>query len=121
VTNRFHKLELEESLLPATNQSAQAKSAQSSSSMELQPDLHDSRYWMGQAMQNRRIGNHEEALRFYSRAVELDRTMVSGWVGQVQMLIALAEYPEAELWARKALELFRNHADLLAAITGAVP
>jgi tetratricopeptide (TPR) repeat protein len=35
-------------------------------------------------------------------------------VGQVQMLVALGEYPEAETWARKALELFRNHAELLA-------
>jgi tetratricopeptide (TPR) repeat protein len=35
-------------------------------------------------------------------------------VGQVQMLVLLAEYTEAELWARKALELFRNNPDLLA-------
>jgi len=31
------------------------------------------------------------------------------------MLIALEEYSEAELWARKALELFRNQVDLQAA------
>jgi tetratricopeptide (TPR) repeat protein len=30
------------------------------------------------------------------------------------MLVLLAEYTEAELWARKALELFRNNPDLLA-------
>jgi tetratricopeptide (TPR) repeat protein len=30
------------------------------------------------------------------------------------MLIALGEYPEAEMWSRKALELFKNHGDLLA-------
>jgi tetratricopeptide (TPR) repeat protein len=30
------------------------------------------------------------------------------------MLIAQGEHPEAELWARKALELFKNHGDLLA-------
>jgi tetratricopeptide (TPR) repeat protein len=47
--------------------------------------------------------------------LELDRSLVGAWVGQVQMLIALGEYPEAELWCRKALELFRNHGDLLAA------
>jgi tetratricopeptide (TPR) repeat protein len=70
---------------------------------------------MSLAHQNRRSGMHEDALRHYSRAVELDRAVVDGWVGQVQMLIALGEYPEAELWARKALELFRNHSELLAA------
>ena len=31
------------------------------------------------------------------------------------MLLALGEYPEAELWSRKALEIFKNNADLLAA------
>ena len=30
------------------------------------------------------------------------------------MLILLGEYPEAELWSRKALEVFKNHPDLLA-------
>jgi tetratricopeptide (TPR) repeat protein len=31
------------------------------------------------------------------------------------MLVALEEFPEAELWARKALELFRNHSEIQAA------
>ena len=30
------------------------------------------------------------------------------------MLVLLGEYPEAELWARKALELFKNQGDLMA-------
>jgi tetratricopeptide (TPR) repeat protein len=75
---------------------------------------HDERYWLGLADQNRRQGHYENALRYYSRALELDRALAEGWVGQVQMLVALGEYPEAELWARKGLELFRNHAELLA-------
>jgi tetratricopeptide (TPR) repeat protein len=62
----------------------------------------------------RRCGLFENALKYYSRALELDKSLVAGWVGQVQMLINLGEYPEAELWARKALELFRNNPDLLA-------
>jgi tetratricopeptide (TPR) repeat protein len=71
--------------------------------------------WMQRADQHRRTGLYENALKFYSRALELDKTLIGGWLGQVQMLVQLAEYPEAELWARKALELFPQHGDLMAA------
>jgi tetratricopeptide (TPR) repeat protein len=75
----------------------------------------DQHYWLRLADAERRQAMYENALRFYSRALEMDKTLVVGWLGQVQMLVLLGEYPEAELWARKALELFKNHADLLAA------
>jgi len=75
----------------------------------------DEHYWMRLADADRRQGLFENALRFYSRALELDRALVEAWIGQVQMLIALGEYAEAELWSRKALELFRNQGGLLAA------
>ena len=58
---------------------------------------------MNKADQSRRAGLYENALKFYSRALELDRSLVAGWVGQVQMLVQLEEYPEAELWSRKGL------------------
>jgi tetratricopeptide (TPR) repeat protein len=74
----------------------------------------DEQHWLRLADENRRQGHHDNALRFYSRALEMDKTIVRGWLGQVQMLIAQEENVEAELWARKALELFRNHGDLLA-------
>ncbi len=80
----------------------------------------DEHYWLRLAEADRRQGLFENALRFYSRALELDRSLVEAWVGQVQMLIALAEYKEAELWSRKALELFRNQGELLAARAQAV-
>ena len=74
----------------------------------------DAAYWIERADDGRRAGLYELALKYYSRALELDKSLVSGWLGQVQMLVLLAEYKEAELWARKALELFPNNADLLA-------
>jgi tetratricopeptide (TPR) repeat protein len=76
--------------------------------------LRDEHHWLRLAETERRHGLYENALRFYSRSLELDKSQVTGWLGQVQMLIALGEQPEAELWARKALELFKNHGDLLA-------
>src|SRR5690242_4258552 len=77
--------------------------------------LRDEQYWLRLAESERRQGLYENALRFYSRSLELDKSQVIGWLGQVCMLIALDENVEAELWARKALELFKNHGDLLAA------
>ena len=57
--------------------------------------------WMRKADDHRRRGLYENSLRYYSRALELDKSLLAGWVGQVQMLVLLGEYPEAELWARK--------------------
>jgi len=116
VSNRFQKLELETSQQQQHAPSQAAHTFANATTQQYVPDaLHDSAHWMSVAEQNRRRGLFEEALRHYSRAVELDRAVVRGWVGQVQMLIALDEFQEAELWARKALELFRNNGELLAA------
>ena len=62
-----------------------------------------------------RAGHFETALQMYTRALGVDRSLVPAWVGQLQMLVELREYPEARLWADKALELFRNNGDILAA------
>lgn len=113
MTNRFHKLELDPAHAQAQGFAKQQDAI--TSPLSRQDDLHDAKHWMRLADQSRRTGSFEDALRYYSRAVELDRSLPSGWVGQVQMLIALEEYKEAELWARKALELFKSHTDLHAA------
>jgi tetratricopeptide (TPR) repeat protein len=74
----------------------------------------DATYWMKQADEDRRVGAYESALKYYSRALEKDRKLVEGWIGQVQMLVFLNEMPEAELWGRKALELFPSQPDIFA-------
>jgi tetratricopeptide (TPR) repeat protein len=81
---------------------------------ERDPLARDAGYWMNKADQSRRTGLYESALQYYSRALELDRSLVAGWVGQVQMLVQLEEYPEAELWSRKGLELFPANGELMA-------
>jgi tetratricopeptide (TPR) repeat protein len=70
--------------------------------------------WMSKADDHRRRGLYENSLRYYSRALELDKAIPTAWVGQVQMLVLLGEFTEAELWARKSLELFKGHGDLMA-------
>ncbi len=60
-------------------------------------------------------GQFESALRLYTRALQEDRKLIRAWVGQVQMLVDLGEFREARIWSDKALELFRNNGELLAA------
>src|SRR5271157_1567932 len=81
---------------------------------ERDPLSRDAGYWMNKADESRRSGLYEGALQYYSRGLELDRSLVAGWVGQVQMLVQLNEFPEADLWSRKGLELFLNNGELMA-------
>jgi tetratricopeptide (TPR) repeat protein len=74
----------------------------------------DADAWLRKADDHRRRGLYENSLRYYSRALEFDKSLVAGWVGQVQMLVMLGEFPEAELWAKKSLELFNGNGDLMA-------
>ena len=61
--------------------------------------------WMQKADDHRRRGLYENSLRFYSRALELDKTITAAWVGQIQMLVLLGEFTEAELWAKVARDV----------------
>jgi len=65
-------------------------------------------------------GNFDNALRFYSRALEMDKLLFAAWRRQVWCLIELEEYSEAALWADKALDLFPDDAELLASKSMAV-
>jgi tetratricopeptide (TPR) repeat protein len=60
-------------------------------------------------------GNFERGLRSYAKVLEYNPQNASAWSGQVRMLIELAEYSEAKLWADKALERFPRDPQLLAA------
>ncbi len=61
------------------------------------------------------FGRFEDALRHYTRALGYDRAVIPAWVGQVQMLVELGENTEGRMWSDKALELFKNNGELLAA------
>lgn len=100
--SRFRKLEYEEecrTLPPETPRPIETR---------------DASHWLREADHERRAGRFDNALRDYSRALELDRSATAGWRGQVHMLVLLNECPEAELWSRKALELFPQDGELFA-------
>ena len=76
---------------------------------------YDQDYYLQQANEFYRKGDFEKGLRYYSRALGIDNTLVPAWVGQVRALIDLKEYREAHVWVNKALEIFPGEAELLAA------
>lgn len=76
--------------------------------------VRDAAYFRARADKAFLDGDFELALRFYSRALEQNSAFYEGWRGQLQVLVEVAEYREALLWADKALGLFPNHPELLA-------
>jgi tetratricopeptide (TPR) repeat protein len=78
-------------------------------------EIRNEEYFHKQALRYRLAGDFELALRNYSRALEQNSAFFPGWLGQVLMLIELGEYKEAVVWADKALEMFPEHPELLAA------
>ncbi|MHC4253353.1 MAG: tetratricopeptide repeat protein [Planctomycetota bacterium] len=78
-------------------------------------ELRDGSYYVTKAQTEELAGDHEKALRSYSAALGEDPLLLEAWVGQLLMLLELGEYPEARLWADKALEKFPDNPQLLAA------
>jgi tetratricopeptide (TPR) repeat protein len=109
----------------------QPESAESLGSVKKTDTARDEQFYLREADAARRHGFYENALRYYSRSLEFNKSLVEAWVGQVRMLIELEEYPEAIVWSSKALELFRENPDLVAGkahalarkgdTTGAIP
>ena len=77
--------------------------------------IRDAEYFYNEAMRYWLGGDYELALRNFSRSLEQNNSFYQSWHGQVLMLIELGEYNEANVWADKALELFPEHPELLAA------
>ncbi|MEN6332663.1 MAG: hypothetical protein ABFE01_00290 [Phycisphaerales bacterium] len=76
--------------------------------------IRDADYYHKEAVKYWLSADYELALRNYSRVLEQNNTIFDAWAGQVLMLIELGEYPEACVWADKAMEFFPEHPELLA-------
>ena len=51
-------------------------------------------------------GEYQKALRYFSRAMQVDQSSVEAWIGQVKCLVVLKQYKEASIWVLRGLELF---------------
>lgn len=58
-------------------------------------------------------GRWDDALRDYSRVLQLDSTLVRPWVGQVYALLRKGQAAEAMTWVNRALERFPDDPSLL--------
>ena len=77
--------------------------------------LKDEEHFLAQAQEAFERGKFELALRMYARVIEFNPKLPAAWTGQVRMLIELGEFEEARIWADKALDLFPDDGELLAA------
>ncbi|HUT31611.1 MAG TPA: hypothetical protein VMX13_17605 [Sedimentisphaerales bacterium] len=98
--DRFSQLEFDETLPEPRRSQGEA--------------IRDADYFYREALRCWLAGDYELALRNYSRVLERNTTVFDAWAGQVLMLIELAEYHEANVWADKAMEFFPEHPELLA-------
>lgn len=79
------------------------------------PLLKDEHFYLKDAEEAFHRGRFEEALRLFAKVLEFDSQNPLAWSGQVRMLIELGESGEAKVWADKALNLFPDAPELLAA------
>ncbi len=78
-------------------------------------EVRDERFYVRAGDEHYQRARFEPALRMYSRALESNPNYDPAWVGQVRMLLEMGEFKEARVWADRGLEVFRDHAELLAA------
>ncbi len=78
-------------------------------------ELRDEKFYFAEATSAFEDGNFEQALQKFAKVLEFNPQNAAAWSGQVRMLIELAEFHEAKVWADKALEHFPRDAELLAA------
>jgi len=94
---------------------AQAPAAPRAEARGPAAELRDADFYLRQAVAQELEGSFEAALRCYSAALGENPLLLDAWVGQLRVLLDLEEYPEARLWADKALERFPDNPQVLAA------
>ena len=77
--------------------------------------LKDEAFYYKEATQLFERGQFEKALRAYAKVLEFNPKNNQAWLGQVRMLIELVEWEEGKVWVEKALSLFPDEPELLAA------
>lgn len=83
MSNRFQHLEMAPSLQASGLEVVREQPLQAATQAELE-------------------GRFEPALQSYSTALRKDPALAEAWAGQVRCLVAMEEYREAQIWARKA-------------------
>ena len=82
---------------------------------QVQRPLRDEEHYLSLAQEALEAGRFELALRMFARVIEFNAKLPAAWTGQVRMLVELGEFEEARVWADKALAIFPEEGELLAA------
>lgn len=108
---RFSKLERGVAPKKLEEESAKAEVALERPGVE---EKYDASYYVKLADQYFFYGEFEKALRFYSRALQVDNSLSYPWIGQIFCLLEMGQIKEAGVWATRALELFPENPDVIA-------
>lgn len=108
---RFANLEFEEDRPPRP--AGRSPSARDDRGRHFVAVERDAKYHLSQARKHELAGDHEQALRSFSAALSDNPLLLQAWTGQLLMLLELAEYEEARIWANKALERFPDNPQVL--------
>lgn len=106
---RFSKLETETGRPKATAEAQPAVAG----AREVQDETYDYGYYVDKADAHYFSGRYDQALRMYSRALQVENAQVYPWVGQILSLLAMGQVKEGDLWAGRAIELFPDDPTLL--------
>ncbi len=74
----------------------------------------DEDHYLALGDRNCENGHYETALRYYSRALNLNPKIEQAWIGQLFCLLELGEFKETITWADKTLELFPDSSSTIA-------
>lgn len=108
---RFAKLE--HGIAPKTlvDETTKAELAQTTAPAE---EKFDATYYIKLADQYFFYGEFSKALRYYSRALQLDNSLTYPWIGQIYSLLEMGQVKEASVWVLRALDLFPEDASIIA-------
>lgn len=112
---RFSNLEYDDSEESGQPENPRQPLATKASAKYEPRERRDEEAYTDKALAQYQLGQFEQALRLYSRALEFNPNHEPAWVGQVRMLLELGELKEAAVWSQKSLDIFRNHPELLSA------
>ncbi len=101
---RFSKLEVREAAKSEKTEKAAEPSRKSSGAAPLSYDG-----MMRKADERFYLGDWKEAVRLYSRALQLDNSQVAPWTGQVLALLFQGQLREADAWAKREMECFPDN------------
>ena len=108
---RFSKLERETQDALARQKVVKEKAAEKPAPPT--EDIYDAPYYIDKADEAFFTGEYKQALKFYSRAIQIDNTLHYPWLGQIYCLIAMEQLKEADLWTGRALEMFPEDSAIL--------